>query len=178
MNIFRGSYTLGFESQLWHLLCIFYMVPCFPFWDWHFNEALHRRCLSQDLSTVHMEFSVKYKWLRCSGYLPGAIHSSIPGLAHLIFAKAPWVMCFHQPHFTDVLTKAQGGEHPCQRLYSLCHETPQPDTEPELWTIRDSKMIKNGGRLFVLGKWQRKPTIKEKLVSWAECCLGRIKEHS
>lgn len=171
-------HSLGFESQFWHLLCNLYMELCFPILDWRFNESLHGRCLSQELSTVHMECSVKSKWLRFSDYFPGAMHSSIPGSARLIFAKALWVMCFHQPRFTDVLTKAQGGESPCQRLYSLCHETPQPDTEPELWTVIDSQMITNGGRMFVLGKWQRKPTIKEKLVSWAGCCLGRRKGRS
>lgn len=117
------THTPGFESQFEHWLCGLYMAPCFPIWDWCFSEALHRRCLSQDLSTVHTEFSVKCKWWRRSGYLPGAIHSSMPGLAHLIFAKAPWVMCSHQPGCTDVLTKAQGGEG-CARDFTACAMRP------------------------------------------------------
>lgn len=176
MFLEAAIHSLGFESQFWPVLCNLYMELCFPILDWRFNETLPGRRLSQDLSTVHMEFSVKYMWLRFTEYFPGALHSSIPGSARLIFAKALWVMCFHQPHFTDVLTKAQGGGYPCQRLYSSHHETPPPDSEPGLWTVIDVQMITNGGRLCK--KMAKEPTIKEKLVSWAECCLGRIKECS
>lgn len=138
-------HSLGFESQFWHVLCNLYMELCFPILDWRFNESLHGRCLSQELSTVHMECSVKSKWLRFSDYFPGAMHSSIPGSARLIFAKSSLSYVLSSASFYRCAHKSTGRRVPVPKTLQLVSW--DPSTWHRAWAL-------NRYRLSDDNKWR------------------------